>query len=370
MFVNSLFEFLEVLFAVFFGKLLGTLRFVGLISDRKSYVKIGGGGYLRSSGAFTLVELLVVIAIIGVLIALLLPAVQAAREAARRMKCSNNQKQLVLGLHNYHDVHQVFPPDNMGQSFRVPLLDFIEQTGVRSQITTDHGVGATEQYFIVPVYLCPSNSQTKATMGNPTYSVGRAISHYFGIAGATGGQESETDTNLFSYEYKNMKKDKGLAADNGVIRRFRGITLAEITDGTSNTFAVSEISWDYYKGYHPWYMGSDGNGQMLYSTKSVGRKWKFNTFKTITGDGTDTSDSNNIINDYSLKTDNDSEVYEMDFAKIGSASHSYGPFGSNHPGGLIGGLCDGSVRFIGDVIADQPRVDYASCNDGRVAILP
>ncbi|MDR1268981.1 MAG: DUF1559 domain-containing protein, partial [Planctomycetaceae bacterium] len=330
---------------------------------------------------FTLVELLVVIAIIGVLIALLLPAVQAAREAARRMKCSNNQKQLVLGLHNYHDVHQNFPPDNMGQSFRVPLLDFIEQSGVRSQITTDHGVGEAEQYFTVPVYLCPSNSQTKATIGNPTFSVGRAISHYFGIAGATGGQESETDTNLFSYEYKKMKNGKGLAADNGVMRRFRGVTLAEVIDGTSNTFAVSEISWDNYKGFHPWYMGSDGNGAMLYSTKSVSRKWKFNTFKTITGDGTDTSDSNNIINDYSLKNDNsvtaanpaggtDPEIETQDFPKIGSPGHSYGPFGSNHPGGLIIGLCDGSIRFVGDTIADQSRVDYASCDDGRTASLP
>jgi type II secretory pathway pseudopilin PulG len=312
----------------------------------------------------------VVIAIIGVLIALLLPAVQAAREAARRMKCSNNQKQIVLGLHNYHDVHQVFPPDNMGQSFRVPLLDFIEQTGVRAQITTDHGVGDTNAYFTVPVYLCPSNSQTKATIGNPTYSVGRAISHYFGIAGAAGGQESDTDTNLFPYEYKSMKKDKGLAADNGVMRRFRGITFAEVIDGMSNTFAVSEISWDNYKGFHPWYLGSDGNGAMLYSTKSVSRRWKFNTFKTITGDGTDTSDSNNIINDYSLKTDNDPEVYERDFLKIGSPAHSYGPFGSNHPGGLNVGLCDGSIRFVSETIADQIRVDYASCNDSRVATLP
>src|SRR5687768_5784069 len=101
----------------------------------------------RIRAAFTLVELLVVIAIIGILVALLLPAVQAAREAGRRTQCSNHLKQLGLGLHNYHDTHKSFPSNtnkivqyNDGTENRnrathlVKLLPFVEQSALHSKI--------------------------------------------------------------------------------------------------------------------------------------------------------------------------------------------------------------------------------------------
>jgi prepilin-type N-terminal cleavage/methylation domain-containing protein len=133
----------------------------------------------RRAQGFTLVELLVVIAIIGILVALLLPAVQAAREAARRMQCSNNMKQLGLGLHNYHDAHQSFPFAYMIdlrtfniQTWGVRILPFIEQTQIAdrwndavpcfdqaasigypsSQVATNLELAKTN----LPVYLCPS----------------------------------------------------------------------------------------------------------------------------------------------------------------------------------------------------------------------
>jgi prepilin-type N-terminal cleavage/methylation domain-containing protein len=117
----------------------------------KSHVKIGGGGSVGRKNGFTLVELLVVIAIIGMLIAILLPAVQAAREAARRMKCTNNQKQIGLGIHNFHDAKEGAPPltisagsvtwpsgtvQETGLSFLGLLYPFIEQQALYEKLAT------------------------------------------------------------------------------------------------------------------------------------------------------------------------------------------------------------------------------------------
>src|SRR6188474_2683919 len=98
--------------------------------------------YVSLRRAFTLVELLVVIAIIGVLVALLLPAVQAAREAARRMSCSNNLKQLSLALHNYEDTHKTLPPagiDSNQMSWTVLLLPYMEQKPLYDQFNFNKG---------------------------------------------------------------------------------------------------------------------------------------------------------------------------------------------------------------------------------------
>ena len=108
--------------------------------------------YRRTRGGFTLVELLVVIAIIGILVALLLPAVQSAREAARRMQCQNNLKQLALALHNYHTAHATFPPagfyDGGGAngstlSWHTTVLPFIEQQNLYDALDRDGPYGST-----------------------------------------------------------------------------------------------------------------------------------------------------------------------------------------------------------------------------------
>ncbi len=195
--------------------------------------------------AFTLVELLVVIAIIGILVALLLPAVQAAREAARRMQCSNNLKQIGLAIHNYHDAHKVFPmsvgwnPDNSrrGQfSDKVMMLPYLEQTN--NYKATDigrHPWTATgwhgndnirTQSIRLPVFLCPSDGQES------TY-------------GAAGNHNYATNIGLNPSTFGRNRKHDGFAWFVGAgFENDSPVTAGRLLDGTSNTAAYAEIVID------------------------------------------------------------------------------------------------------------------------------
>src|ERR1700731_3796855 len=126
-------------------------------------------GRVRQRGGFTLIELLVVIAIIGVLIALLLPAVQSAREAARRAQCTNNLKQIGLAFHNYHSANNAFPraaiTDKQGKpvlSWRVAILPYIEQQELYKKFKRDEPWDSPHNKALlkeVPTtYVCPSRS--------------------------------------------------------------------------------------------------------------------------------------------------------------------------------------------------------------------
>ena len=134
----------------------------------------------KSQHGFTLVELLVVIAIIGILIALLLPAVQAAREAARRMQCTNNLKQLGLALHNYHITERSFPPSAgwsdvappvMTKGFLVPLLPYLEQQTIYDRLDQTRWGNATNFELgkqIPSAFICPSDGQQQFDVCTPT----------------------------------------------------------------------------------------------------------------------------------------------------------------------------------------------------------
>jgi prepilin-type N-terminal cleavage/methylation domain-containing protein/prepilin-type processing-associated H-X9-DG protein len=179
---------------------------------------------------FTLIELLVVIAIIAILIGLLLPAVQKIREAANRMKCTNNLKQLTLAAHNYHDVNNQFPP---GWDFATSwgelawILPFIEQNNLCMMMDMAQPISTPAnmmtQQTAVRLFLCPSDRQ------NPSPSLGQAT-NYYGNAGSSP---------IFVIA-------RGLNANdpnppNGIFfSGSTGITFASITDGTSSTALFSE----------------------------------------------------------------------------------------------------------------------------------
>jgi prepilin-type N-terminal cleavage/methylation domain-containing protein/prepilin-type processing-associated H-X9-DG protein len=182
-------------------------------------------GAVQRDNGFTLIELLVVIAIIGVLVALLLPAVQAAREAVRRAACMNNLRQLGLALHQYHDVFGKFPgardPFNPGPfSTQAHLLDYLEQGNLAGRIDfsqpTSTGINLDVANRIVKVFLCPSDP-----------AGGR-------VPGLTFG-----GCNLVACVGTGVNAGDYVTGD-GVFLLTNPVALRNITDGSSHTAAFSE----------------------------------------------------------------------------------------------------------------------------------
>jgi prepilin-type N-terminal cleavage/methylation domain-containing protein/prepilin-type processing-associated H-X9-DG protein len=197
------------------------------------------------SGAFTLIELLVVIAIIGVLIGLLLPAVQKVREAAARLSCSNNLKQIGLALHNYHDAHLSFPPGYVsaydgsgddtgpGWGWAAFILPQVEQQGLYNAARFDLPVEAPANAGVrvarVKTYLCPSDAVPATwpamrydAAGNPTGTIcDVASANYIGVFGVS---------------------EPGVDGE-GVFFRNSQVRMADITDGSSQTLLVGERSF-------------------------------------------------------------------------------------------------------------------------------
>ncbi|MDR1959887.1 MAG: DUF1559 domain-containing protein [Planctomycetaceae bacterium] len=230
------------------------------------------GSAIRS--AFTLVELLVVIAIIGILIALLLPAVQAAREAARRMQCSNNMKQIALAMHNYHDSLGCFPAGKVVQkgkenapddgymaTWGIAILPFCEQMSlyedkyVPNESTSNTCHDELTKTFI-PTYNCPSDPGIKRLIrpswgntGSPAHDW--ATASYRGIAGrSTGGTVGSTNQGWFDLpnEHHGLPSKwigiLHIAGENlgsGTNKKsFYFETFQTITDGTSNSVVIAE----------------------------------------------------------------------------------------------------------------------------------
>jgi prepilin-type N-terminal cleavage/methylation domain-containing protein len=200
---------------------------------------------MKSRRAFTLIELLVVIAIIAILIGLLLPAVQKVREAAARMKCQNNLKQLGLALHNYHDSNGALPAgasDVSQLSWRVYILPYIEQNNLYNQFSFASGSWQVQSKLgnaLIPISIfnCPSMISNLAANGSSKWQGKQTYaSDYHGVAGPIG----TNPTTGFAYQ---MTPDPdGGYAQQGILGNDSAVRFTDITDGLSNTFAVGEVA--------------------------------------------------------------------------------------------------------------------------------
>lgn len=221
--------------------------------------------------AFTLVELLMVIAIIGILVSLLLPAVQSAREAARRTQCTNNQRQITLALIQYHDIYRAFPygaQAGWGHSWTAHIMAQLEHPEVFNEVPwTDEGdwAGTDRNSLIlqdmarvqIPTFRCPSQ------IGPETEDyiiTNRYVTSYLGNTGS--------DASHDSLDYTGATID--MSHSNGVLLvrdcyygSENQVRLADITDGTSNTFLIGEAIHSSaspgccfchrFYNYHPWF---------------------------------------------------------------------------------------------------------------------
>ncbi|MCC9607364.1 DUF1559 domain-containing protein [Blastopirellula sp. JC732] len=309
---------------------------------------------VRRSSGFTLVELLVVIAIIGVLIALLLPAVQQAREAARRMSCSNKMKQLGLALHNYHDTHLVFPYGyfdggstiNNRETWMQTLLPFIELNNVYDQyraagVLYVMDVPSAIKGLQIPAFRCPSEAEQDAQGGN-----GDARPTSDPSYGFQGNYVACSGNDLMLYTGTNVSNTSYMR---GPFFRLSKTKMSSFTDGTSNTLVFSEsickpggtsTSWGDAGGY--W--GGAPHG-------SYG-------FTTLEGPNTKLPDEV-----YQCKT----TTYDRAPCVSVTSSNTKVNFArSYHPGGVMATLADGSVSFYSDTLTLSIWHSLGTCSNGEV----
>ncbi|MBA2112874.1 DUF1559 domain-containing protein [Bremerella alba] len=310
--------------------------------------------------AFTLVELLVVIAIIGVLIALLLPAVQQAREAARRMQCNNNLKQIGLALHNYHDVYGSLPSATIRAPYTTSLgwygkpgwgwgsliLPFIEQDALHEALGVSFN--RLENHATIPnfvelsqakltAYLCPSSpiDDLNAKFKKNAFDAADvpSSSNYKGVfgsfnEGATSGGPSDCPSGWWRGYCFN--------AETGLFGAGSKVKFRDITDGTSNTLAIGEVTY-----------GDLGDGVDRMAGAWIGMY-----------DGTGWNGNDQVVRVLSESLANTTA------RRINGTYRN--AFSAHHPGGAQFLFGDGSVHFLPETIDGEVSEDLADRADGNV----
>jgi prepilin-type N-terminal cleavage/methylation domain-containing protein/prepilin-type processing-associated H-X9-DG protein len=314
------------------------------------------------TGGFTLVELLVVIAIIGALIALLLPAVQAARESARRVHCANQLKQLALAAHNHHTTRGTFPPGVDRSTprrsslfiFLLPYLEGGNFYGLWKQPDADRRMLAAT---VLSSLVCPSDQIPR----NPVPSASGASWYGLTSYGGNGGTRS------FHPNSPDLKAD-GIFFEVGPAsrpeRNQRPVRIADITDGTSQTLFFGERNhhdpdydsfaaqgWEQTLGQYGYWTGSGGNlalGDVTLSSHApVNYRVAFSYADRAGADPPANSPG--------------------DFRHY--ADLRLCAFGSNHPGGANFALADGSVRFVNSEISLEILRALSTRQGGEVASM-
>jgi len=328
---------------------------------------------------FTLVELLVVIAIIGILISMLLPAVQQVREAARRTQCQNNLRQLALACLNFESAHMHFPaadelnigndiePDpafyrSRGNPWQIQILPFIEQQNALTTVNYSFSaplfipgeqfagdingngiVDGTE--FTIPAYHCPSNSDT------PDWS-----RDYYGVQG---GQEGYSSSPVWGNQ-----GNRGIVHNDGVFAINKGRTMGEIRDGTSNTAVMGEnfikqffgfrLDGNSFAGAQPgyprWWDGGGTGASPGFSFKEAQRRFCNPSRNVLT--------FNSPLNDPRFLEGG--ALYGR-----GDKYHDH-PFSSQHPGGASFAFADGHVVLFSDTADLLICQEACSMNSGGI----